>query len=92
MSKKLSIAELKKIVEEFKKIHCPKLTAGKKALMEFAVKHNLLSKNTVVEEEPAAAPAPVAPVAAPVKPKFKLKVKAPVDPASLAKHTDGLNV
>lgn len=84
---KLSVAELKKIVEDFKKVHCPKLTAGKKALMEFALKHNLLSKSTVVEDE-APAPAP-APVPAPVKPKLKIKVKpqakpeAPVDPVPL---------
>ena len=42
--KELSIAELKKMVKDFKKIHCPKLTAGKKALMEFVMKHNLLEK------------------------------------------------
>jgi hypothetical protein len=52
MSKKLSLKELKQLVEDFKKIHCPKLTAGKKALMEFATKHNLLAKGTVVEDEP----------------------------------------
>jgi hypothetical protein len=53
--------ELKHLVEEFKKVHCPKLTAGKKALMEFAVKHKLLEKGAVVAEAPVVEKKPDAP-------------------------------
>lgn len=47
--KDLSMSDLKKMVQDFKKIHCPKLTAGKKALMKFAIEHKLLSKDATVD-------------------------------------------
>ena len=61
----LSVKELKDLVRDFKKIHCPRLSAGKKALTEFVVKHKLIGKvpALVVKHNPASVvkhnPAPV---------------------------------
>lgn len=46
----MPIEHLRALVAEFRKVHCPKLTAGKKALMEFALKHKLFDKPEVKAE------------------------------------------
>ena len=46
----MPIEQLRALVAEFRKVHCPKLSAGKKALMEFALKHKLFDKPEVKAE------------------------------------------
>jgi hypothetical protein len=52
----MPIEQLRAIVAEFRKVHCPKLTAGKKALMEFALKHKLFNMPEVKAELKAEEP------------------------------------